>query len=305
MAGMDWFRWHHGSVNDQKFQLVAKRAGASVAEVVAVWACMLEAASSADERGNVGALDFESIDCAMGLQDGKSAQIHAAMIARNLVDDVGNIVRWASRQPKREREDSVPPRPAAPRGRADGSKPLATTCNQSEPTTTTRSQLQPNAASYNQTQPTTTKKSLEESRVDKRRKEEGGSAGERGRDGAPPSPPDGGPPPFSDEDREFIQTERPDLDPALVFRNFCDHYPAPKRSAALWRKWVRREMPPTGQARDSPGPKATDPDSRSSIEALGVSLGLGRWSELAERWDAYKARVNEAATGTELTGEGV
>jgi hypothetical protein len=50
MAGMDWFRWHHGSVNDPKFQLVAKRAGASVAEVVAVWACLLEAASSADER---------------------------------------------------------------------------------------------------------------------------------------------------------------------------------------------------------------------------------------------------------------
>ena len=48
MAGMDWFRWHHGSVTDPKFQLVARRAGASLPDVLAVWAYVLEAASQAE-----------------------------------------------------------------------------------------------------------------------------------------------------------------------------------------------------------------------------------------------------------------
>ena len=106
MAGMDWFRWHHGSVNDPKFQLVAKKAGASVAEVLAVWACLLEAASSADDRGDVGGTDFEALDCALGLTDGKSAFIYERMCERGLLDaESGRVSSWDKRQPKRERDD--------------------------------------------------------------------------------------------------------------------------------------------------------------------------------------------------------
>lgn len=106
---------------------------------------------------------------------------------------------------------------------------------------------------------------------------------------APPSP-DGSPPPFLPEYREFIAAERPDLDPEPVFKNFCDHYPADKRTAANWRKWVRREIPSL-KARDSPDSGVSDPESRASIEALGLSLGLGRWDELKEHWTSYKNRV--------------
>lgn len=52
-GGIDWFRWHHGSVTDQKFPLIAKRAGSSVAEVIAVWACLLEAACATVPRGSI------------------------------------------------------------------------------------------------------------------------------------------------------------------------------------------------------------------------------------------------------------
>jgi len=108
MAGMDWFRWHHGSVTDPKFQLVARKAGASVAEVIAVWATLLEEASQADIRGCHGVLDFEAIDCALGLADGKTAAIHRLMAERNLVDAESNtIAAWDKRQPKREREDNT------------------------------------------------------------------------------------------------------------------------------------------------------------------------------------------------------
>lgn len=104
--GIDWFRWHHGTVNDPKFQLVAKKSGASVAEVIAVWACLLEAASAADERGNPGDIDFEALDCALGLVDGRTQAIYTAMNDRALVNqDTGRLAAWEKRQPKRERMD--------------------------------------------------------------------------------------------------------------------------------------------------------------------------------------------------------
>lgn len=104
-GGIDWFRWHHGSVTDPKFQLVARRASATVAEVIAMWACLLEAASSSVERGLTGPLDFEALDCALGLQDGRAGAIFQAMRERGLVDDQGWVAAWEKRQPKRERSD--------------------------------------------------------------------------------------------------------------------------------------------------------------------------------------------------------
>jgi len=109
--------------------------------------------------------------------------------------------------------------------------------------------------------------------------------------------PDGSPPPFLPEYRKFIETERPDLDAAVVFANFSEHFPPEKHTPANWRKWVRREHPgPVGQPGASGPPTASDPDSRASVEALGVSLGLGKWVELNERWAPYAARVKAVAT---------
>lgn len=106
-GGIDWFRWHHGSVSDLKFPLVAKRSGASVAEVIAVWACLLEAASmNADQRGVLSGLpDFDALDCALGMSDGRCEAIFRALQARGLIDEHLHIVAWSKRQPKRERED--------------------------------------------------------------------------------------------------------------------------------------------------------------------------------------------------------
>jgi hypothetical protein len=105
-GGIDWFRWHHGSVTDQKFPLVARKSGASVAEVIAVWACMLEESSMSYERGTLEkAPDFDALDCALGLPEGRSGAIFRAMQERDLIDEYLHITSWAKRQPKRERED--------------------------------------------------------------------------------------------------------------------------------------------------------------------------------------------------------
>lgn len=106
-GGIDWFRWHHGSVTDPKFQLVAKKAGASVAEVIAVWACLLEAASQAPQRGSPGATDFEAMDCALGMDEGKAKAIYDRMTDRGLLDSDGSVTAWERRQPKREDETAA------------------------------------------------------------------------------------------------------------------------------------------------------------------------------------------------------
>ena len=105
-GGIDWFRWHHGTSGDRKFPLVAKRAGARVGDVIAMWAILLEQASASEDRGHPGHIDFEAIDLALDLAEGMAQTIHAAMTARGLIDaDTGRLVAWERRQPKRERPD--------------------------------------------------------------------------------------------------------------------------------------------------------------------------------------------------------
>lgn len=134
-SGIDWFRWHHGSVTDQKFQLIARKAQASVAEVIAVWATLLEAASMADDRGLAGDPDCEAIDCALGITDGTTARIITAMADRGLLTEDGYITSWEKRQPKREREnDNSTERSRAFRER----QRHATPCNATEHTETPR-----------------------------------------------------------------------------------------------------------------------------------------------------------------------
>jgi hypothetical protein len=106
---MHWFRWHHGSVTDPKFQLVARRAGASLPDVLAVWAYLLEQASASADRGSPGSVDAEALDCLFGFPatDTRTADILAAMEQRGLTLPDGSIASWSKRQPRREREDDT------------------------------------------------------------------------------------------------------------------------------------------------------------------------------------------------------
>ena len=105
-GGIDWFRWHHGSVTDPKFQLVAKRAGVTLPSVICVWAYVLEQASANSERGKFGSIDFESLDLLFGFEDGVTQRILACMQDRGLVSQ-GVVSAWEKRQPKREDETAA------------------------------------------------------------------------------------------------------------------------------------------------------------------------------------------------------
>jgi hypothetical protein len=100
-GGIDWFRWHHGSVTDPKFQLVAKKAGVRLGDVIAVWAFVLEKASADVDRGTIGQIDFETLDFLLGTEEGTAARILDAMTGRGLLAG-SRVARWEERQPKRE-----------------------------------------------------------------------------------------------------------------------------------------------------------------------------------------------------------
>lgn len=102
--GIDWFRWHHGSITDPKFQLIARKSGQRLGDVIAVWAYLLESASAAETRGTIDGIDCEAVDCLIQADEGTTAAIMDAMTDRGLIKD-GLIVSWQKRQPKRERED--------------------------------------------------------------------------------------------------------------------------------------------------------------------------------------------------------
>lgn len=133
-GGIDWFRWHHGSVTDPKFQLVARKSGARLSDVLAVWAFLLEKASASEQRGSFGDIDAESIDCLFGFDDGMTTLVISQMVERGLVE--GDAVSaWEKRQPKREREGDN----STERSRAFREKQRhATPCNANEAQETPR-----------------------------------------------------------------------------------------------------------------------------------------------------------------------
>jgi hypothetical protein len=104
-GNIQWFRWHHGSVTDPKFGRAARKAKVILPVVIAVWCALLERASASDDRGNYSGIDCADLDYLLGIDDGQTASVIAAMQEIGLLDS-GRVCAWESRQPARERGDS-------------------------------------------------------------------------------------------------------------------------------------------------------------------------------------------------------
>lgn len=105
-GGIDWYRAHHGTVEDPKLGLVAQCAGQRRGDVIAMWHYLMEKASAADDRGNPGQPHFRSLDFLLQMEPGGAERIYAELIAEGLVDGTsGRLTAWDRRQPKRERPD--------------------------------------------------------------------------------------------------------------------------------------------------------------------------------------------------------
>lgn len=112
---MDWFRLHHGTPQDPKWIVVARRAGVPVGAVLSVWIAMLDAASRATTRGTLEGWDHEDVAAMLGYETQDVSAIYTAMQGKTLDGD--RIAAWDKRQPKRERDDDSAARVRAHRER--------------------------------------------------------------------------------------------------------------------------------------------------------------------------------------------
>ena len=232
MAGnIQWFRWHHGSVTDPKFKLIAHKAKQSLATVIAVWAFLLEQASASDERGAFGDVDCESLDCLLGLDDGATAAIMLAMEGRGLVEG-GSVSAWEKRQPKRERVDEN----STERSRAFRQKKRQETPEDNDAT--------PSNATQHQETP----------RVEKRREEEKTEEAPSAKSPRGTALPEAWTLP--DDWKTWAEGARPDVDVLTVADSFRDYWVAKPgkdgRKAdwlATWRNWVRNQRSGGNSAR--------------------------------------------------------
>jgi hypothetical protein len=102
---MDWFRWHHGTVTDAKWRYVAVQSSTKVADVIAVWACMMEHASQAEPRGTLTGWRDVIYACLLDLPPDSVHAIRSTM--EDVTLDGEQLTAWEKRQPKREDPTAV------------------------------------------------------------------------------------------------------------------------------------------------------------------------------------------------------
>lgn len=99
----DWFRSWHGAPTDNKWLLIAKKAGVKPIHVSGTWWALLDHASQHTERGTVDDFDLETFALFAGLDEEFVSRIVTTLTEKGLIVD-GRIAQWGKRQPKREDE---------------------------------------------------------------------------------------------------------------------------------------------------------------------------------------------------------
>lgn len=94
---MEWYRAYHGMPYDPKLQVIAKRTGQPMAVVVAVWVCILDAASQHDPRGVIE-VDAEEIAVVQGLEMDVVVAILKSFHDKKMLDENDHLTAWDKRQ---------------------------------------------------------------------------------------------------------------------------------------------------------------------------------------------------------------
>lgn len=95
-----WFRWYQGTAEDGKFRLVARKSRVTVRDVLALWAILLEDASSEDHLG-VCTKSLDLIESVLDLTEGQARTIIEPMQALDMValsDEGVTLCNWGKRQ---------------------------------------------------------------------------------------------------------------------------------------------------------------------------------------------------------------
>lgn len=99
----DWFRSWHGAPTDNKWLLIAKRAGVRPIHVCGTWWALLDHASQHSVRGTVDDFDVETFALFAGMEEEHVSRIVTVLSDKGMIVD-GRISNWGKRQPKKEDE---------------------------------------------------------------------------------------------------------------------------------------------------------------------------------------------------------
>jgi hypothetical protein len=94
---MEWYRAYHGMPHDPKLQVVAKRSKQPMACVVAVWVCVLDAASQHDPRGVIN-IDAEEIAVVMDMELEAVEAVIQSFRDKKMLDENNHLTAWDKRQ---------------------------------------------------------------------------------------------------------------------------------------------------------------------------------------------------------------
>jgi len=97
----DWFRSWHGAPTDNKWLLIAKRAGVRPIHVSGTWWALLDHASQHSDRGYVGDFDTETFALFAGMEEEHVSRIVTQLCDKGLIVN-GRIANWGKRQPRKE-----------------------------------------------------------------------------------------------------------------------------------------------------------------------------------------------------------
>jgi hypothetical protein len=104
-----WFRWYEGTTEDGKFRVTARNAGVTVRDVIALWAFILEDASSDEHRG-ICTRNEDFMASVLDFDDGVAERILEAMEDQNMIS-VGHgnitIINWGKRQFETDKTDGT------------------------------------------------------------------------------------------------------------------------------------------------------------------------------------------------------
>ncbi len=117
---MEWYRAYHGMPHDLKLKVVAKRSSQPMAHVVAVWVCLLDAASRHASRGTVE-VDAEEIAVMQDLETEGVKAILEAFYSKGMLSEQNRLTAWDRRQYENSTERS--------RKHREKKKQDATPCN--------------------------------------------------------------------------------------------------------------------------------------------------------------------------------
>ncbi|WP_422927459.1 hypothetical protein [Singulisphaera sp. PoT] len=94
---IEWYRAYHGMPYDPKLRVIARRTGQPMPLVVAIWACLLDAASQHDPRG-VADVDAEEVAVAQDAELKAVQDIIEAFRAKGMIDGDNRLTAWSRRQ---------------------------------------------------------------------------------------------------------------------------------------------------------------------------------------------------------------